>query len=335
LSAGTYRLVYTVRDESNNDDDFRIYVDNIYARTLGGGAGTTNAIGNVIADANNYRASGDAWGAHDITGTEGALVSMIGATPWSANSTHATYSTAAGYMAVTGTYGKLYIQADGDYVYVPNANSENVGKQDVFSYTLAQTDGDSDTAQLVIGIATSAYVAPEPITVTENADTALAGTAGGDVILGLAGSDTLDGGDGNDHLEGGAGVDQLLGGAGNDMLIGGTGADVFRWSLGEQGSAGAPAIDHITDFSKVDGDTLNLADLLQDHGSDLAHYLKFGEVGTNAVLNISRTGDVDHPDQQIVFDNRTLAQLEGDFSAANAAELLTKMIDSHLLKTDM
>ncbi len=317
LSAGTYRLVYTVRDESDNRNDFRIYVDNIYARTLGGGTGTTNAAGNVITGANNYLASGDAWGAVDDKGAEGAMLWILSG----ANYIEAT----DGGVTVNGTYGDLLIHSDGSYTYIPDANLDNVGKQDVFSYQLAQADGDVDTAKLVIQIGSEPYTAPTVTTGTDAANN----------YTGTDNSDVLQGGSGNDALDGAGGSDRLEGGAGNDNLTGGAGADVFRWSLGDQGTSGSPAVDHITDFSKAEGDTLNLADLLQGHGADLAQYLSFGTDGSHAVLNVSTAGDVAHPDQQVVFDNRSLTQLESDFGATSATDLLTKMIDNGNLKTDV
>jgi Ca2+-binding RTX toxin-like protein len=124
------------------------------------------------------------------------------------------------------------------------------------------------------------------------------------------------------------------GGSGNDVLMGSAGADVFKWSLNDQGTNATPAVDHITDFSKAQGDTLDLADLLKDHVGDLTQYLSFGSDGTHAVLSVSTTGNLAKPDQQIIFDNRSLVQLEGDFGAESATELLTKMIANGNLKTE-
>ena len=144
----------------------------------------------------------------------------------------------------------------------------------------------------------------------------LDGGAGTDTLTGNTGSDLLRGGAGNDVLSGGAGDDVLIGGKGNDTMDGGAGHDVFRWSLGDAGSAGAPAFDTINGFSNAGyaGDRLDLRDLLvgEDHlfntvsgggatagtnaltingdAGNLGNYLHFSASNGNTVLEISSTG---------------------------------------------
>ncbi len=61
-------------------------------------------------------------------------------------------------------------------------------------------------------------------------------------------------------LAGGGGNDQLVGLGGNDSLTGGGGSDTFVYqALSDGGTTG----DVITDFTKTEGDVLNLSDLLQ------------------------------------------------------------------------
>ncbi len=154
--------------------------------------------------------------------------------------------------------------------------------------------------------------------------------AGNDIIYGNSGSgvnDTLYGEAGNDTLDGRAGNDTLVGGADNDTLTGGYGADIFKWSLGDQGTSSTPAVDHIVDFSRAEGDKINLADLLPDAAvdSNLTSYLAFGEESGKAVLsvNVDATGGAE---QKIVFDNMTLAQLQSEFNATDTgADLIAKM----------
>lgn len=116
------------------------------------------------------------------------------------------------------------------------------------------------------------------------------------------------GGSGNDTLNAGAGTDWLWGGAGNDTLIGGDAGenfvDVFVWRLGDQGAAGAPAVDRIQNFATAaaglntaGGDVLDLRDLLQGESlgpgngaGNLADYLHFEVAGGNTVVHISHTG---------------------------------------------
>ncbi|MBD3766245.1 MAG: type I secretion C-terminal target domain-containing protein, partial [Rhodobacterales bacterium] len=97
----------------------------------------TSASGNVITDAN---ASGEV----DDKGSEGASLSI-----W--NGTEFVDVPASG-TTVTGSYGTLEISSNGSYTYTPNANINNDGEQDSFTYKLTQPDGDSDTAQLTIDI---------------------------------------------------------------------------------------------------------------------------------------------------------------------------------------
>jgi Ca2+-binding RTX toxin-like protein len=73
------------------------------------------------------------------------------------------------------------------------------------------------------------------------------------------GNDTLEGGAGDDHIYGQEGADTIWGGTGHDTLKGGTGADTFVFK-----EAGSTNVDHILDYSKADGDTINLSALTKD-----------------------------------------------------------------------
>lgn len=90
------------------------------------------------------------------------------------------------------------------------------------------------TAQLPDGaVAVAGYLGlqlfspTQTVTNGNNADNAIAGTAGDDVISGLTGNDTIDGNAGRDVLYGNEGNDVLRGGAGSDVLVGGTGNDTI------------------------------------------------------------------------------------------------------------
>jgi Ca2+-binding RTX toxin-like protein len=141
------------------------------------------------------------------------------------------------------------------------------------------------------------------------------------------GNDTLIGGGGDDLLFGQAGNDTLIGGAGNDDLVGGTGADVFVWRLADIGTEAQPAIDTIADFNKNEGDKIDLRDLLSGvDESDLAQHLSFGvnDAG-KAMLSVDVNAN-GTPEQKIVFENMTLAQLQTAFGAADTgADLIAKM----------
>ena len=137
----------------------------------------------------------------------------------------------------------------------------------------------------------------------------LYGGEGNDILYGGAGNDKLYGGDGNDTLNAGSGTDLLVGGKGNDLLIGGTGTDTFKWELNDQGTTQAPAVDTIRNFSTASvaqgGDVLDLKDLLQnENDGNITNFLNFRKEGTNTVIEVSTTGNVQAGfDQKIVLEN--------------------------------
>jgi Ca2+-binding RTX toxin-like protein/Mg-chelatase subunit ChlD len=187
-------------------------------------------------------------------------------------------------------------------------------------YTLTDKDGSSSSSTLTLNVVSNNIYgtsASETINGT-NANDHIMGGAGNDIINGGTGADILEGGlgndtlnggdgndllrggDGNDVLNGGNGNDVLVGGKGNDTLTGGAGSDVFRWEFGDQGAAGAPASDIVTDFNTAakssGGDVLDLRDLLQGEtltGSatgNLTSFLHFAKVGGDTVIQISSGG---------------------------------------------
>jgi Ca2+-binding RTX toxin-like protein len=81
------------------------------------------------------------------------------------------------------------------------------------------------------------------------------GTSSSDFLFGARSDDQLSAGSGNDRLWGGIGNDVLIGGQGQDILYGNAGADMFRFSAGDS-SASAP--DQIMDFSRTEGDKIDL-----------------------------------------------------------------------------
>ncbi|MFD2451594.1 Ig-like domain-containing protein [Ideonella paludis] len=176
----------------------------------------------------------------------------------------------------------------------------------------------------------------------------LSGAAGNDTVIGGAGNDTLAGDDGNDLLDGsagtdslagGLGIDTLQGGIGNDTLTGNDGNDVFRWSLGDGGTAGAPTRDVITDFSTsaVGGDILDLRDLLQGEEvnvtTNLHNYIDIDttSVAGQTIIRISTTGgftngvyDASKEDQSITLSNINLRAALGRPNGTDL-ELLTDL----------
>ena len=119
-----------------------------------------------------------------------------------------------------------------------------------------------------------AYIKP-----SQKAD-ALRGSKLSDTIHGLGGNDRIDGRAGSDWLYGGAGKDKLAGGGGADRLKGGTGADSFVFKSIKDSTVAASGRDTILDFSRKDGDRIDLKaiDASTKSGGDQA----FTFIGTEA-----------------------------------------------------
>lgn len=88
-------------------------------------------------------------------------------------------------------------------------------------------------------------------------DDRIDGSEGADVLAGGGGLDRLSGGAGDDGLDGGSAGDILMGGLGRDSLTGGSGADRFIFAEPDAGDTVAAA-DLILDFSRAEGDLINL-----------------------------------------------------------------------------
>ncbi|WP_225205540.1 beta strand repeat-containing protein [Novosphingobium huizhouense] len=105
----------------------------------------------------------------------------------------------------------------------------------------------------------------------------VSGGLGDDLLLGRAGDDVLNGGAGNDRIDGGAGNDRIFGGIGSDTLTSGTGKDTFVFSSIADSNAAA-GIDHITDYSRKNGDRIDLSQI--DANTNLAGDQAFFFIGT-------------------------------------------------------
>ncbi|WP_305883679.1 Ig-like domain-containing protein [Alsobacter ponti] len=106
--------------------------------------GETSQSGNVVSGAGTVSpATGaDTVGADNARVTEVKIGDTVVAVP------------ASGTVVIDGLYGQLTIAANGDYTYVRAANTPG-GNQDVFTYTLTDSDGDPSQATLTIEIPNS------------------------------------------------------------------------------------------------------------------------------------------------------------------------------------
>src|SRR5690554_2802057 len=98
----------------------------------------------------------------EVEGVNGVLANdKAGADGWSPGG--AVIGVAAGTVvgevsgnvatAITGTYGTLTLNADGSYTYVANPDSTDSDVEDVFTYTVVDSDGDRSTATITINVA--------------------------------------------------------------------------------------------------------------------------------------------------------------------------------------
>ena len=181
------------------------------------------------------------------------------------------------------------------------------------------------------------------------------GNGGNDVLSSGSGSDIIYGGSGDDTINSGWGTDRIIGGAGNDIMTGGGPGegevDVFVWTLGDQGTAGAPAIDTINNFATaaarndtLGGDVLDLRDLLQgesigpaNSAGNLTDYLHFEVSGGNTIIHVSHTGGFDSgyasgvETQQIIL---TGVDLQSLYSATTDHQIITQLLNNYKLITD-
>jgi len=124
-------------------------------------------------------------------------------------------------------------------------------------------------------------------------------------LFGNNGNDSLTGGNGNDTIFGGSGNDYLVGGLGNDSLRGDAGADTFVFRSGDIGT------DTIADFNTVQGDMLDLTDLLSgvsapdEDGINLDDYINFSVSGSDAVLEVDVQGDGSVIEQTIILSGQS------------------------------
>ncbi len=145
----------------------------------------------------------------------------------------------------------------------------------------------------------------------------------------------LTGSDSADVLLGSSEDDILIGGAGNDILTGGAGDDIFVWRDGDQGPAGDPALDIVTDFDNGNN-TLHLADLL-DGGNEtnLDAYIHAVNDGADTILKISSEGgfaggfDATAVDQKIVLQGQS-----EQFAGLDSGQIIAQLLDDSKLVVD-
>lgn len=97
----------------------------------------------------------------------------------------------------------------------------------------------------------------EALSVLGGAKVSAKGNALANTIFGGSGNCTLDGAGGADYIVGSTGKDRIIGGAGADLVYGQGGADTFAF-VSTADFAASPDIDTIGDFSRAQGDKIDL-----------------------------------------------------------------------------
>ncbi|WP_246175178.1 calcium-binding protein [Paracoccus limosus] len=155
----------------------------------------------------------------------------------------------------------------------------------------------------------------------------LGGGTGNDSLFGGPGNDQLFGEDGDDLLSGGLGNDRIFGGAGNDRIYGNTGADSLYGGAGADmfvflapSDSTPQARDYIDDFSRADGDRIDLsaidANSKLQGAQDFTYIGKQAFSGTAGELRWLRTANATY----------VQADLDGD-GTADFAIMIGKSID--------
>jgi VCBS repeat-containing protein len=169
---------------------------------------------------------------------------------------------------IVGTYGTATIFADGSYTYVADKGGlpAKIVAQDVFTYTVADGHGgtDTDTLSIVVFNPGTDYVVGR--------NTTLSGGNGPDVV---------DGSPGHDILFGGNGPDVLIGGNGNRMT-GGNGPDTFLFRPNFGGNT-ITDFDFHNDAIQLDKSIFSsIADLLS-HTTDTANGAVINDLHGNTI----------------------------------------------------
>ncbi|HEX8257999.1 MAG TPA: hypothetical protein VF589_10225 [Allosphingosinicella sp.] len=161
----------------------------------------------------------------------------------------------------------------------------------------------------------------------------LLGDGGGDRLIGEAGNDMLEGGadidtllgqDGADTLLGGDGADTLNGGIQRDLLTGGAGGDIFLFDDGHSRETRAAA-DQITDFTRADGDRINLRAIdAKSATPDVDD--KFSFIGTQAFSGNGAGGQLRYVNSQ----GNTF--IEGDVDGNGVADFIIRLDGVHALQ---
>jgi Ca2+-binding RTX toxin-like protein len=220
------------------------------------------------------------------------------------NTSSSGYNTTTHELSLTThDHGTLVVNfLTGEYKYSAPTDLTTYAKE-TFTYTIADSDGDTASNTLKINVLPSGSVldySANTTGVTANATADhpnIIGSDHGDTLTADSHGSVLVDGAGNDTLMGGAGNDILSGGAGNNTLTGGAGADTFMISKGGH--------DTVMDYSKADGDKVDISNVLNTNAGD---YLNVVNDGSGHVkLEILNSSNVEKA--SVTFENIHISDL--------------------------
>lgn len=128
----------------------------------------------------------------------------------------------------------------------------------------------------------------------------------------------------------------LVGTDGNDIFTGGGGGDTFVWQDGHQGTTDDPALDIVTDFSVLQGDVLDISDLLQgEESGDITDFISVAESGEDVVIQLTPEGNGEMT-QTIKLEGTSFNDLGvGGFDAATQqAQIIQTLINTGHISVD-
>ncbi|PZP54677.1 MAG: hypothetical protein DI586_09155, partial [Micavibrio aeruginosavorus] len=138
-----------------------------------------------------------------------------------------------------------------------------------------------------------------------------------------AGSDTITdfenirGSNYNDNLTGNSGDNVIAGRGGTDTLTGGYGADTFMFDVASLGT-----VDTITDFSRGEGDKLDISSILFGYDaltSAIDDFVSFTTVGSNTSMSVDRDGTGSTYSSQAIATLSGVAGFDADTMLTNGS----------------
>jgi len=277
---GDYRIQFTLNDVTNGQAAAEVQIDSdhYFSTPVNDVVDIVPATGNIFS--NDTLGDGD-FSQHSWS-FDGGLVDPD-----------------TGIVTVAGSYGNLVVEPDGDYTYTPHGTG---GGLDTFSYTLTDSDGDYDTANLNISVGYT-------VNGLESAAPLLAASS-----YSFGGAEAADLPDFSIDSDGDGIPDALDTDDGFTLAHVEEGGDSF--------------------------DLSDLLDVPEFSAQVLDQYLSFGENDAgHAVMQVASGADLNGdgiPDalQTLTFDNVSLLELQAYAGGSSDVEIIQKLLDNGNLRKD-